>query len=110
MNVAGTKKIGGSGFAEKKSWGTAAADAPLCCDGQQRIPQLCQRNTQQIQLVLIQPAGQRIGQRRDGCGQFTGVHGSITSYAFYACERKGVSFVGTTLLVYNELQVAVAYR
>ena len=97
------------GFAEKKSWGTAAADAPLCCDGQQRIPQLRQRNTQQIQLVLIQPTGQCIGQCRDGCGQFTGVHGSITSSAFYACGRNGVSFVGVMLLVYNELQIAIAY-
>ena len=104
------RRAGVVGFAEKKLWGTAAADAPLCCDGQQRIPQLRQRNTQQIQLVLIQSAGQRIGQRRDGCGQFTGVHGSITSSAFYACERKGVSFVDVMLPVYNELQIAVAYR
>ena len=56
---------------------------PLGGDGEEGIPQLGQDHPQQIQLIDAAATGNGIGQRRDGGGQLTGIHG-ITSRPGYA--------------------------
>ena len=54
----------------------AITNTSLCRNGKQGIAQLCQSNAQQIQLILRQPAGKRVGQSGNGSGQFAGIHGA----------------------------------
>ena len=77
---------------EKKIWqgGTFrpaillfAADASVGGNGQQGISQLGQDDTQQIQFVRCQLAGQGVGNGCDRGSQFAGIQ-KITSPLFYA--------------------------
>ena len=47
------------------------ANTPLCCNRKQGISKLRQRSAQQIDLILGQLTGKRIGNGSDGSCQFT---------------------------------------
>lgn len=60
-----------SGFCQRIAILLTAAEASLCRNGKQRIGQLCQHNPEQIQLIVRQPAGERIGNGCNRSRQFT---------------------------------------
>ena len=68
-----------------------AANAPLCCNGDQGISQLCQSHPQQIQFLHRSIAGDGIGKSGNRCSQFAGVHRFITPAPSYAA----VSYIAT---------------
>ena len=60
-----------------------AANASLGGDGDQRISQLGQGDTKNVQLIVVEIFGDHIGNSRNGGGQFAGVH-NFTPEPFYA--------------------------
>jgi len=49
-------------------------DASLCCNGNQRIAQLCQSCAQQSKLIIGQPAGKRVGRGGNRRSPFAEIH------------------------------------
>lgn len=63
-------------------FGVTAADPSLRCNRIQRIGELRQDRTEQIQLILGQSAGKRVGDRGDGSRQFTWIHKNLTPISY----------------------------
>ena len=90
----------------------AAANTSLCGNGKQRICQLRERHTQQVEFIFRQLTGQRVGDSRDGSRQFTCIHKNATSTLLYETPAGACipSALFTALFVEHKVQIPVAHR